>query len=149
LALAGDMDLIKIGFRIGVRYVSFLNHHPYDAGSFIFRSSDASRSSQSTFAFAIGYMQGQKHGQGHDDDNDDNDNRNFISTFNLDKQSIIKQQQLKQKQEQKQQNELCLVPFNDLDISISTMRAWIQPVNIYTIPKVKKKKKKKKKKLKN
>ncbi|KAG0265750.1 PHOsphatase [Mortierella polycephala] len=59
LAARGDSDLYQIGRRFAIRYHDFLNQYPYDANTYEFRSSAKSRSSQSAYAFSVGFFEGR------------------------------------------------------------------------------------------
>ncbi|KAK3845493.1 MAG: histidine phosphatase superfamily [Linnemannia gamsii] len=83
LSVQGDVDLYQIGRRSAIRYKTLLQKYPYDASTYQFYSSPKSRSSQSGYAFSIGFFEGRLttepgykgakngHQNGHDDDDDD------------------------------------------------------------------------------
>ncbi|KAG0272754.1 PHOsphatase, partial [Linnemannia exigua] len=85
LSVQGDVDLYQIGRRSAIRYKTLLQKYPYDASTYQFYSSPKSRSSQSGYAFSVGFFEGRlttepgykgaKNGRqnGHDDDDDEDD----------------------------------------------------------------------------
>ncbi|RUS19848.1 histidine phosphatase superfamily [Endogone sp. FLAS-F59071] len=58
LTLPGEKEMYLLGKRVAARYRRFLHRFAYDANIFEFRSSAASRSSQSGSAFAVGLFEG-------------------------------------------------------------------------------------------
>ncbi|KAF9169736.1 PHOsphatase [Mortierella sp. AD010] len=60
LSTKGDSDLYRIGRRFGIRYQDFLDRYPYDANTYELQSSSMSRSSQSAYAFSVGFLEGRR-----------------------------------------------------------------------------------------